>query len=322
MLKNKDDSIDNYTNKMPIPMICDYCGDDFFTKKQTYKSNHAKYHKDSCKKCIPVKQRDRRIFECGVDNILAHHDATGRNISSVFTPISGQMAYDLFNNYDITILFNSDDYIKSTTPLPFICNVHPEEGVQYKTWLQVKRKKGIPICRACVLQSVKEKYKFSYDFVKDEFDKKGYVLLSDNYEKITDELKFICNKHQYLGVQKTRFISIRYSLFSCPECLREHRTKEDFYRDERTAAMNKSEYKKWRISVLERDNFTCQRCGEKETQLNVHHLYSFRDYKLFRLEVWNGITLCLSCHNLFHSIYGKKIFCPEDLYEHLQNFYL
>ena len=120
MFKIKNDSIDNYTNTMPIPMVCDYCGESFFTKKQTYKSNHSRYHKDSCKKCISIKQRDRRIFECGVDNILAYHDATGKNIDGVFTPVSGQMAYDLFKNYDIAILFDENDYIKSTTPLPFV----------------------------------------------------------------------------------------------------------------------------------------------------------------------------------------------------------
>jgi hypothetical protein len=305
---------------MPIPMVCDYCGESFFTKKQTYKSNHSRYHKDSCKKCISIKQRDRRIFECGVDNILAYHDATGKNIDGVFTPVSGQMAYDLFKNYDIAILFDENDYIKSTAPLPFVCNIHPEEGIQYKTWLQAKRKNGIPICKRCVLQSMKERNKFSYDFVKEEFEKKGYCLLSENYENVNEKLNFICVRHPNLGVQTTKFASIRYSLFSCSECLREYLNRENHWKDERTMAMNKNEYKKWRQYVLERDNFTCQRCGEKEAQLNVHHLYSFRDYKLFRISVWNGITLCRNCHNLFHIIYGKKIFCPEDLYEHLQNF--
>lgn len=61
------------------------------------------------------------------------------------------------------------------------------------------------------------------------------------------------------------------------------------------------EYKKWRTSVFERDNYTCQRCHKRSEKgesviLNAHHIKSFCDHEELRLDVNNGETLCISCH--------------------------
>ena len=56
------------------------------------------------------------------------------------------------------------------------------------------------------------------------------------------------------------------------------------------------EYKKWRKGCMERDDFTCQRCGEKG-YLTVHHIKSFAKYPKLRFELTNGITLCENCHS-------------------------
>jgi len=69
--------------------------------------------------------------------------------------------------------------------------------------------------------------------------------------------------------------------------------------------------KRWRLAVLKRDNYTCQKCGCKDKhKLHVHHKtsileiikkYDFRT-KLDIIkceELWNmenGITLCEWCH--------------------------
>ena len=65
-------------------------------------------------------------------------------------------------------------------------------------------------------------------------------------------------------------------------------------------------YNSWRTQVYRRDNYTCICCGDnKGGNLNAHHLNGFNWDKEHRLDVSNGVTLCTTCHNKFHSLYGN-----------------
>ena len=70
-------------------------------------------------------------------------------------------------------------------------------------------------------------------------------------------------------------------------------------------------YKKWRKTVFERDNYTCQECDKKGEKIQAHHLiHSFASllhkYNILSvedanncIELWdikNGQTLCKPCH--------------------------
>lgn len=73
--------------------------------------------------------------------------------------------------------------------------------------------------------------------------------------------------------------------------------------------------RQWRSDVFTRDNFTCQHCGKRGYQLEVHHLKMFSfiikennvksfEEALICEELWNinnGITLCKKCHKLENS---------------------
>ncbi|MEA2037115.1 MAG: HNH endonuclease [Nanoarchaeota archaeon] len=60
------------------------------------------------------------------------------------------------------------------------------------------------------------------------------------------------------------------------------------------------QYSKWRKSVLKRDNYTCQYCGDYDVTLNVHHIKPYYENRKLALDIENGITLCEECHTREH----------------------
>lgn len=60
------------------------------------------------------------------------------------------------------------------------------------------------------------------------------------------------------------------------------------------------EYRNWRTEVFKRDNYICQSCGKRGGDLQAHHIKRFSDYEELRLEISNGLTLCLECHKEIH----------------------
>ena len=60
---------------------------------------------------------------------------------------------------------------------------------------------------------------------------------------------------------------------------------------------NTVQYKNWRKSVFERDNYTCQNCEDKRGgNLEADHELPFALFPDLRFEVLNGRTLCVPCH--------------------------
>ena len=64
------------------------------------------------------------------------------------------------------------------------------------------------------------------------------------------------------------------------------------------------EYKLWRKSVLERDNYICIWCGLSEN-LQADHIKPFALYPELRFAIDNGRTLCRECHNTTNSFLNR-----------------
>ena len=90
-----------------------------------------------------------------------------------------------------------------------------------------------------------------------------------------------------------------------------------------------NQYKDWRTSCYERDNYTCQISGQKWWDLVVHHLNpfhiivddlddNFRDSEIL-WDLDNGITLTKELHNIFHRKYWNKNFTKEDFNKFSKN---
>lgn len=68
-----------------------------------------------------------------------------------------------------------------------------------------------------------------------------------------------------------------------------------------------TEYKIWRLSVLERDKFTCVFCGKRGGNLHADHIKPFCKFPELRLEKDNGRTLCVDCHKKTDTYLRKAI---------------
>jgi len=70
---------------------------------------------------------------------------------------------------------------------------------------------------------------------------------------------------------------------------------------------NARQYKKWRLAVFTRDNFTCVNCQKVDGYLIAHHIKSWAKYPELRYKINNSITLCKNCHNLTDNYKGKAV---------------
>jgi hypothetical protein len=67
---------------------------------------------------------------------------------------------------------------------------------------------------------------------------------------------------------------------------------------------NTQAYRSWRSAVLHRDGHRCRECGVTGVPLQSHHVKAFALYPEHRLEVDNGITLCVDCHS---DVHGRRL---------------
>jgi hypothetical protein len=77
------------------------------------------------------------------------------------------------------------------------------------------------------------------------------------------------------------------------------------------------EYHRWRRAVFERDNYTCQRCGDNQGgNLTAHHVKEAELYPELRHDIANGVTLCEQCHATVHGnpVKGSRHKQTETIY--------
>jgi|GEM_PF-2580260 len=62
---------------------------------------------------------------------------------------------------------------------------------------------------------------------------------------------------------------------------------------------------KWqrtRLEIMQRDNWSCTKCGEKEKPLNVHHIRYIEGRKPWEYCSSDLETICENCHSTLHKV--------------------
>ena len=90
--------------------------------------------------------------------------------------------------------------------------------------------------------------------------------------------------------------------------------------EQRARTRNIDGYDDFIKSVYERDNYTCQCCGDNRGgNLVVHHLNGYNWDIEHRTDIDNGITLCEECHRRFHTAYKYGNNTKEQYEEFIDN---
>ena len=74
-------------------------------------------------------------------------------------------------------------------------------------------------------------------------------------------------------------------------------------------------WQKKRLEIMQRDNFTCQACGDTESELHVHHKQYTTDLPQNELSE-NLITYCCVCHDVIHYTKNHIIDIDNDYFMH------
>jgi 5-methylcytosine-specific restriction enzyme A len=92
--------------------------------------------------------------------------------------------------------------------------------------------------------------------------------------------------------------------------MKSHQYYDKYKRDPESRRFYKSKaWEKCRETIMERDNYLCQKClkRKKITPADmVHHIKELKDYPELALNEDNLISLCNPCHNEEHPDKGKK----------------
>ena len=194
------------------------------------------------------------------------------------------------NLNSVRTAFNLEGYKLSSTKyrwdekLHYICPQGHESSILFRKWVEGRR------CPYCYGNK-----KLTLEYVKSEFAKEGYRVLSRQYKNSRSKIDYVCpNGHRH---------SIRWGHWNsadarCPTCWainvsgpNSHNWKGGISCEPYCDAWVDKEYKE---SIKERDNYECQNpnCWQTSKKLVIHHI----DYNKKNCVPNNLITLCNSCN--------------------------
>jgi len=197
----------------------------------------------------------------------------------------------------------SREYKNGHTPLDYICSCGNKSKITFFDLLEGKR------CWECGRKKLADYHRLDYDYVYKFFKDHGCELLEKEYINAHQKLKYRCECGEISEITFDKFKMGQ----RCEKCKIKKISGENHYNynpnltdEEREIKRNYPEYREWAKRVKERDNYTCQRCGQVGYKLVSHHIESYKDNPELRTDINNGITLCKWCHISFHSKYGYK----------------
>lgn len=236
----------------------------------------------------------------------------------------------------------------------YICNKHKSEGVNHISASNLMSGQG---CRFCGITTRALQKRVSLDKVNKVFKYKGYVIINDLnevYQGNTSVINYICNKHEYLGVQQTNYANVSTAT-TCKECIKDLIRGENHYlwKGGISPLHNyiRDKISEWKNQSLKYFDYKCLFTDEHK-HIVIHHLFAFNmildtALKILNLDVRDkvnkyskqeldnilltvnklhekyglGIVLCKDIHILFHKEYGTGGNTKEQFVEFIKRYY-
>ncbi|MBU3186667.1 hypothetical protein [Clostridium estertheticum] len=97
--------------------------------------------------------------------------------------------YLIINKIPLTLI-RSDNIKTAKSRITFKCDIH---GEFEKSWNEIKNG---AYCAECAKENQSHPSRHDYEFIKAEFDRRGYTLLTSEYKNNLQTLDFTCPKHK------------------------------------------------------------------------------------------------------------------------------
>lgn len=119
---------------------------------------------------------------------------------------------------DYTLL--STVFISCANDVDFICNKHPDRGVQHVTYGHMLEGKG---CYWCGREKVEQARKDMVSIQQkiDICNDNGLEYMGCNYKDNLLNIEFICRKHREIGIQTMRYQNMKRGICGCRYCSKE-----------------------------------------------------------------------------------------------------
>ena len=212
----------------------------------------------------------------------------------------------------IKLEFNKEGYTLVTTiyknafrKLKYICPKGHEHSINWVNWSNGYR---CPYCAGQIKPEI--------EFIRNEFKKEGYELLSKEYLDNKQKLKCICPLGHNYSISWNKWLMGR-RCWVCSYIKRSGSNSSNW-----RGGISCEPYcqiwldKEYKESIKERDNYKCQNpdCWGTSERLVIHHI----DYVKKHCDPWNLITVCNSCNTRANKNrkYWQRLYekCMKEVY--------
>lgn len=205
-------------------------------------------------------------------------------------------------------------------------STHPDYDLTVSNF---KVSHNCPYCvgkRVCYTNSLGYKYPESLDIWSEKNEISPYEIVPGSKSEAWWKCEYGIHDDYKRMISRT----VTYK-FRCPTCGRknqynpsgpDHPNWKGGISTKAQLEIKSPKYNEWRDKVYERDDYTCQCCGQRGGRLTAHHLHDYAHHEDLRFEVDNGITLCFDCHDStvsgsFHNRYGTHEKTPQELEKYI-----